>query len=191
MHVMAVAIRQSHPVTDEELMELSRLNPGYQLERAADGRLVVTPTASNSGRRNAELLRRLGNWNAEAGLGEVFDSNTGFRLPDGSVLSPDASWIVRSRWNALPSEERETYAPLCPDAVFELRSRTDSLTELQAKMQAYIRNGARLGLLVDPFDRIVELYRPGMEPVRVSPDSPVSLDPELPGFELHLTQVMA
>ncbi len=182
---MSVTLDLLRPVTDEELMLLSERNPGYQFERAADGRLLVSPTGGESGRRGAEVLRQLGSWNQRTGLGVVFDSSTGFRLPDGSVLSPDASWVVRERWEALSREEQEGFAPLCPDAVFEIRSASQTVQELREKMQAYLRNGARIGVLVDPYARTVEVYRPGQGVARHEDAALVALDPELPGFELE------
>jgi Uma2 family endonuclease len=186
---MAIVLDLLHPVTDEELLRLSERNPGYQLERTADGRLIVSPTGGESGRRSAEVLRQLGNWNGQTRLGVVFDSSTGFHLPDGSLLSPDASWVARERWERLSPEEREGFAPLCPDAVFEVRSPSQTPQELREKMWAYLRNGARIGVLIDPYTRTVEVYRPGREPERYENPDRVALDPELPGFELELGPV--
>jgi Uma2 family endonuclease len=148
---MGIRLDLLHRVTDEELWELSERNPGYQFERTADGRLIVTPTGGESGRRSGEIFGQLREWNRRTRLGVAFDSSTGFRLPDGSLLSPDASWVRRERWEALSREEREGFVPLCPDAVFEVRSASQSLGELREKMEAYRANGARLGVLIDPY----------------------------------------
>jgi Uma2 family endonuclease len=189
VRAMAIELDLLHPVTDEELRLLSERNPGYQFERSADGRLVVSPTGGKSGRRSAEVLRQLGDWNRRAGLGVVFDSSTGFHLPDGSLLSPDASWMAQERWEALSPDEQEGFAPLCPDAVFEVRSPSQTSQELREKMEAYLRNGARIGVLIDPYTRAVEVYRPGQEPERREDPERVALDPELPGFVLELGPV--
>lgn len=186
---MAILLDLLRPVTDEELLRLSERNPGYQFERTADGRLVVSPTGGKSGRRSAEVLRQLADWNRGTRLGIVFDSSTGFHLPDGSLLSPDASWVVRERWEALSSEEQERFAPLCPDAVFEVRSAHQTSQELREKMRAYLRNGARIGVLLDPYERTVDVYRPGLQPERYEGPDRVGLDPELPGFVLELGPV--
>lgn len=186
---MAIKLDLARPVTDEELLQLSERNPGYQFERTARGELIVSPTGSEGGRRSGEVFLQLGAWNRQFRQGVVFDSSTGFRLPDGSCLSPDASWVRSERWNALTREEREGFAPLCPDAVFEVRSQSNTLAELREKMLAYLANGARLAVLIDPDARAVEVYRPGHEPERHEQPARVALDPELPGFVLDLEPV--
>ncbi len=186
---MALKLDLLRPVADEDLLRLSERNPGYQFERAADGRLVVSPTGGKSGWRSGEVYGQLRDWNRHSRGGVVFDSSTGFHLPDGSVLSPDASWVARERWERLSPEEQEGFAPLCPDAVFEIRSASQVPPELQEKMQAYLRNGARIGILIDPYTRTVEVYRPLQEPERHENPDRVALDPELPGFVLELGPV--
>ncbi|WP_448605152.1 Uma2 family endonuclease [Thermoflexus hugenholtzii] len=186
---MGIRLDLLHQVTDEELQELSERNPGYQFERTADGRLLVTPTGLESGRRSGEIVGQLREWNRRARLGVVFDSSTGFRLPDGSLLSPDASWVRRERWEALTPEQREGFGPFCPDVVFEVRSASQSLGELREKMTVYLANGARLGVLIDPYRKAVEVYRPGAPVERYEGVQQVPLDPELPGFTLELEPI--
>ena len=186
---MAILLDLLRTVTDEELRLLSERNPGYQFERTADGRVVVSPTGGESGRRSLEVAYQLRRWNDRSAAGVVFDSSTGFHLPDGSLLSPDASWVRRERWEALSREDREGFVPLCPDAVFEVRSPSQTLQELREKMRVYLRNGARIGVLVDPYERTVEIYRPSQEPKRHENPERVALDPELPGFEMELGPV--
>jgi Uma2 family endonuclease len=109
--------------------------------------------------------------------------------PDGAIRSPDASWVKQEKWEALTKDQREEFAPLCPDFVIELRSRTDLLSDLQEKLQEYIDNGARLGWLIDPLDKQVYVYRPD-QPVEVW-DDPISVsgDLVLPGFELQVREL--
>ncbi|HEV2356119.1 MAG TPA: Uma2 family endonuclease [bacterium] len=183
---MAITLKHTRPVTDDELLELSRQNPGYQFERSAKGELIVTPAGMESGRASGEVVGQLRDWNQSDRPGVVFDSSTGFRMPDGSVLSPDASWVRRDRWDALTIEDRKKLGPFCPDAVFEIRSESNTLAELRDKMRAYLANGARVGVLVDPDRRTVEVYRPGREPEMHQDSKTVSLDPELAGFILNL-----
>jgi len=188
---MGVRLDLLRRVTDEELRRLSERNPGYQFERMADGRLLVTPTGGESGRRSAEIIYQLERWNRGQRLGVVFDSSTGFLLPDGSLLAPDASWVRLERWEALSREEREGFVPLCPDVVVEVRSLGQGVGELREKMGVYLANGARLGVLIDPYGRWVEVYRPGVSVVRYEGVERVALDPELPGFVLELGPVFA
>jgi Uma2 family endonuclease len=181
---MAITIKHVRPVTDGEILELSRRNPGYQFERTAAGELVVTPTGSDSGRREQEIALQLGGWAKGDGRGITFSPSTGFRLADGALVAPDASWVRRDRWQALSTDEQERFAPLCPDAVFELRSKHDSIDELRAKMQHYLANGAHLGVLIDPYEHTVEIHRPGRYPELLRAPVSVALEPELPGFVL-------
>lgn len=178
-------------LTDDQFFQMCQQNRDYRFERTASGELLIMPpTGSDTGRRNVKITTQLDIWNSESNLGEVFDSSTGFTLPNGAERSPDASWVKIERWNALTPEQQEKFAPICPDFVVELRSRTDSLKELQEKMQEYIENGAQLGWLIDRKNKQVEIYRPGKD-VEIL-DNPASLSGEniLPGFVLHLQQIM-
>jgi Uma2 family endonuclease len=159
-------------------------------ERNASGELVImTPAGSESSRRNLEVSRQMANWSKQDGTGIAFDSSGGFWLPNGAMRSPDAAWIRRERWEALSNDERKKFAPLAPDFVVELRSETDRLSQLRVKMQEYVDNGVRLGWLIDPIDRRVEIYRPGQAPTIVDAPTQVTGDPELPGFTLDLTAI--
>ena len=188
---MGVRLDLLHQVTDDELLRLSRRNPGWQFERNAEGELVMSPAGGESGYRSAEVLLQLGVWNRRHGLGLMFDSSTGFNLPDGSCLSPDAAWVHRNRWQALTREQRRRYLPLAPDAAFELRSESDRLSELRAKMETYLANGTALAVLIDPETRAVEVYRPQKTPQRYDGAAPLPLDPELPGFALEVQPLFA
>ncbi|MGF2035415.1 MAG: Uma2 family endonuclease [Nostoc sp. CmiVER01] len=178
-------------LTDEQFFQMCQKNRDYRFERTASGELLIMPpTGSDTGNRNFDMVVELGIWNKQTKLGKGFDSSSGFTLPNGAERSPDVSWIKIERWNALTPEQQEKFAPICPDFVVELRSRTDSLKELQEKMQEYIENGAQLGWLIDRKNKRVEIYRPGKD-VEIL-DNPVSLSGEnvLPGFVLHLEQIM-
>jgi Uma2 family endonuclease len=187
---MALNLKLRIIPTDEDILGLSRENPGYRFERTASGALVVTPTGSESGRRTAEMVVQLGGWNRVHRTGVVFDSSTRFQLPDGSLLSPDASWVRRDRWEALTMQQREGFAPLCPDVVFEIRSESDRVSDLRAKMQSYLVNGARLGFLIDPQERTASVYRPQLEPSVLPSPKKLPLDPELPGFVLDFESIL-
>lgn len=181
---MAISLKLAAPLDDLAILELSRRNPGLQIERAATGELIVTPTGGEAGRREADLVAQLHRWEAQDGRGIVFGPSTGFHLPDGSLLSPDASWLLRERWEALTPSQRAGFPPLCPDAVFEIASQTDTLNDLRKKMQAYLANGARLAVLIDPSRRIIEISSAGGDRRIVEGIRPVPLGPVLPGFSL-------
>ncbi len=166
-------------------------NPDLRLERTAKGDVIVmAPAGSDSGWRNGKLTQRLGNWSDADGTGEFFDSSTGFTLPNGAVRSPDASWIVRERWLAVPLKDRRRFSPICPDFVVEIVSPTDRLSDCREKMVEYLAQGVRLGWLLDPKSGLVEIYRPG-RPVE-SLERPATLSGEdvLPGFVLELKGIL-
>jgi len=149
----------------------------------------MPPTGSDTGNKNADILGQLWLWNRQTQLGQIFDSSSGFHLPNGADRSPDVSWIGQDRWDTLTPEEKSGFAPLCPDFVLELRSKNDSLESLQQKMQEYQENGAKLGWLIDRSRKKVEIYRP-KKSVEVQ-NSPNSLSGEdiLPGFTLDLSEI--
>lgn len=178
-------------LTDEQFFQMCQKNCDYRFERTASGELLIMPpTGSDTGNRNFDMVVELGIWNKQTKLGKGFDSSTGFTLPNGAERSPNASWVKIERWNALTPEQQEKFAPICPDFVVELRSRSDSLKELQEKMQEYIENSTQLGWLIDRKNKRVEIYRPGKD-VEIL-ENPASLSGEnvLPGFVLDLQQIM-
>jgi Uma2 family endonuclease len=187
---LPVRIRLKRPMTDDELMQFCAENELLRVERDANGELIVmSPTGTGTGRTNSEMNFQLALWARETNSGVTFDSNAGFTLPDGSMRSPDAAWIAWARWNALTKEEQDRFAPICPEFVIELRSPSDSLSELQAKMQLWIANGAELAWLVDPSRKAVEVYRPGREAEVLEGGSVVEGDGPVAGFVLELGKV--
>lgn len=183
----AVKIPPAMSVSYEQFLQLVKANPDLRLELTAKGNLIaMAPTGSEGGQRNAELNADFVIWNRQAKLGIIFDSSTGFRLPNGAIRSPDVSWVKKSRWDVLTPEQRKGFAPICPDFVLELASESDDIEDLRTKMREYIANGARLAWLIDPRTRQVEIYRPG-QPVE-SLQSPKTLSGEdiLPGLTFKL-----
>ena len=177
-------------ISHEQFVQLAWVNQNLQLERTATGELIVMPpTGSDTGNKNADILGQLWLWNRQTQLGQIFDSSSGFHLPNGADRSPDVSWIGQDRWDTLTLEEKSGFAPLCPDFVLELRSKHDSLESLQQKMREYQENGAKLGWLIDRNRKKVEIYRP-KKSVEVQ-NSPNSLSGEdiLPGFTLDLSEI--
>jgi len=175
-------------LTHEQFYKLCLANRDVTMERSPKGELIiVTPVGGEGGIQEASLIVKVGVWNEQTGLGVVFSSSTIFNLPSGGDRSPDVAWVKRNRWESLSQTEREKFPPICPDFVIELRSRTDRLTPVQEKMQEYLQSGLRLGWLINPQDRQVEIYRPN-QPVETL-TYPVTLSGEdvLPGFSLPIS----
>ena len=178
-------------LTDDGFYELCRLNRDLRIERTAAGELsIMAPAGGKSSNRNAEITFQLRRWAKLDGTGTTFDSSGGFRLPNGAVRAPDASWMANARLAALTDEQRERFIPLCPDFVVELRSPSDGLSAVHDKMREYMENGARLGWLIDPPGRQVLVYRAGSPPERLAAPASVSADPVLPGFSLETDEIL-
>jgi Uma2 family endonuclease len=195
METFTLNIPPAVGLTDEQFYQLCIANDEWRIELTAAGELIIMPpTGGESGIRNSGLTAKVYNWNEQAKLGKVFDSSTEFRLPNGAFRSPDVAWVKTERWEALTSEQRRRFPPLSPDFVIELRSATDSLNTLRAKMQEYRDNGVRLGWLIDPQTPLVEIYRPGVEveTINFSVEQPPQLSGEdvLPGFVLDLSFIL-
>ncbi len=176
--------------TDEEFEQLVAVNKELRLELTVEGELIImSPTGGETGNRNFEIYIDLGIWNRQNNLGKAFDSSTGFKLPNGAIRSPDASWVRMERWDALTPQQRKKFLPLCPDFAVELVSETDDVEDTQAKMREYLANGLRLGWLINPQVKQVEIYRPHQE-VEIL-QSPVTLSGEdiLPDFILNLQPI--
>jgi Uma2 family endonuclease len=191
LHVPPNFIVDVHSVlTGEDFDQLVRDNPELRMELTATAELILMPpTGSKTGLRNSELNRQFGNWAQVNRSGVVFDSSTLFVLPNGARRSPDVSWVKRERWDALTEEEREGFAPLCPDFVIELRSRSDNLPPLEDKMLEYIANGAQMAWLIDPVRKPVYIYRLNRNAEILEDPETVSGDPELPGFKLDVREL--
>ena len=177
-------------LTDEQFFELCQNNRDLKFERTASGVLtIMSPTGGETSNRNMELSYQLQSWSRQNNLGKAFDSSGGFKLPNGADRSPDASWIKRDRWDTLTPKQREKFVPLCPDFVVELRSASDALKPLQNKMKEYQENGAKLGWLIDPKNKQVEIYRPNQEVEILENPPTLSGENILPGFILDLTLI--
>lgn len=183
---------EPEPYTSEEFAALAASYPDLRMELTREGELIIMPpTFTETGLRNFKLIVRFGAWSEADGTGMGADSSTVFTLPNGAKRSPDLSWVTKARWSALTEEEQQEFAHICPDFVAELRSKTDRLSAVQKKMREYRDNGAKLGWLLDPVSRRVEIYRRGQEVEIV--DNPASLSGEdvLPGFVLSLEGILS
>ncbi len=177
-------------ISDRELELLSRDNPDARLETNSEGQLIfMSPTGGETGDRNSELLFQIKLWNKQSKSGKVFDSSTGFRLSNDAVRSPDVSWIPLSQWNSLTKQQRRKYLPIDPYFVIELMSPTDILSNVQNKMREYMNCGVKLGWLINPDDRQVEIYRHGQDKEVL--DNPQTLSGEniMPNLVVSLEEI--
>ncbi len=182
-----------HPViklTEEEFATFCEQNQDVRIERRRTGELeLMSPTKGYTGNHEAEVVMQLGIWAKRDGTGIFFGPTAGFTLPNRAMRSPDASWILKTRLALMTAEDENRFMPICPDFVVEVRSITDRLRIIQDKMDEYMENGVQLGLLVDPIEKRVHVYRPGAHvEVYENPEN-VSADPELPGFVLNVKDV--
>ena len=194
VEILPVKLRL-HPVidlTDDQLFDFCQINDQWRIELTSEGELLIMPpTGGEAGNQNSEINIDLGVWARQDSTGVIFDSSAGFRLSNGAMRSPDAAWVLRSRLAQLTRAEKQKFIPLCPDFVIELRSPSDRLSTVQAKMQEWMANGARLGWLLDPEQRRVYIYGPqGLVETLESP-SAISGDPVMPGFILNLQRIWA
>lgn len=186
-----IAIRMPNGgMTDEQFYQFCMLNPDLRIERTADKIIeIMPPTNSETGNRNAELLVDLGTWNRKKKSGKIFDSSTGFKLPNGAERSPDVAWITNERWEAIPQEKRQRFAPIAPDFVAEIRSGDQSLNYLKGKMEEYIECGCRLAWLIDPKNRKTWVYYANGDIQTISFDTSLSGGDVMPGLEVRLANI--
>jgi Uma2 family endonuclease len=182
-----VILRPSRPLTDDQLLEFCAANDSLRIERNAAGELVVmTPSGGTTSNLEGYLFRELDLWVEREGRGVAFNSNGGFSLPDGSVRAPDAAWLSSQKWNALSREEQAKFLPFCPEFAIELRSPSDSVAELEAKMSEWIANGAQLAWLIDPPRKLAVIYRPGQEPETLLQPETLHGEGPIAGFALRM-----
>ena len=179
-------------ISDRALEQLCRENPDLRFETDARGKLIImSPTGSQSGKRNSSLLAQVWNWNNQGKPGVVFDSSTGFKLSNGATRSPDVSWIASDRWNSLSDKQKRGFAPIDPDFVIELMSPTDDLSTTQQKMIEYINCGVKLGWLINTDAKEVEIYRLGKDKETLGNPSSLSGEDILPGLTVDLSDIFS
>lgn len=175
-------------LSDDQFYQLCQDNQNWQLERTAQGELIISPPVGGiTGKRESDLNADLVIWNRQTQLGQVFSSSTIFTLPSGAKCSPDVAWIKSDRWESLTLQEQEIFSPLCPDFVIELRSRTHSLSQLHEKMLEYLNSGLQLGWLINPQSQQVEIYRPNQTVEIVQLPATLSGEEVLPKFILNIS----
>ncbi len=181
----------ANPLTEKQFEQLCAHNRDIKFEMTSQGELIImSPTGSESGRQNGDLFGQIWYWNRQNKLGVVFDSSTGFTLSNNAKRSPDVSWIKISRWNNLTQKQRRGFAPISPDFALELLSPNDRLQDVQQKMEEYLECGVKLGWLIYPNEKRVEIYRLGKD-IEVL-DSPQSLFGEdlMPGLVVDLDEIL-
>jgi len=179
-------------LTDDQFFRLCRDNGDFHIEMSGEGELIImTPNRPKTGRKHAKILQHLANWADRDGTGDVYDATSEFALRNGAKRAPDCSWLLKSRWNALTEEEQESFTPpICPDFVVEVRSPTDRMKCLKAKMDEYVANGARLAWLLDPIDNRALIYRPGETVREIEKPEVLSGDPALPAFRFDFREIL-
>ena len=190
----AIVIPKGFKVTPEQFNLLADVEQLARLELTKDGELIVmSPTGGTAGEKNFNLYLDLGIWNRRTKLGKAFDSSTIFVLPDGARRSPDVSWIELRRWNILTLKEKQGFPPLAPDFIIELVSPSDiknqRYEDLQNKMQEYLDNGVKLGWLIEPSAKTVEIYRLGKSVEILNNPQTLLGEDVLPGFSLNLNEI--
>ena len=182
---------QSVGLTDDQFIQLCSDNVDFRFEISAQRELIIMPgTGPATDLKNAEITGQLRNWTKQDGTGVCFGSCAIFILPNGAKRIPDGAWIPKSRWNRFTEEEKSKLIVICPDFVIELRSGSDRLRPLKAKMEEYIENGARLAWLLDPIDNCATIYHPGQTPQQVDSPTIISGDPILPGFKFDFGEIL-
>lgn len=187
---VTVKLQPTIQLTDEQFFHFCRTNREYRIERNSRGDAIIMPPVGwETSNKNALLVTALYLWSKQNGTGFVTDSSAGFILPNGAVRSPDAAWTRQERLAELPPDVLHRFLPLAPDFVIELRSQSDRLGDLQAKMAEYSENGVALGWLIDPHLRQVHIYRLGQSVTILDEPDMIAGEPELAGFELDLRPV--
>ncbi len=177
--------------SDDELYAFCMANPELSIERDENGQvLMAPPTGFEGSSRNMSIGSMIWQWNFKKKVGKVTDSNGGYILPDNSMRAPDVGWLSNERLATITLEDRKKFAHVCPDFVIELRSESDNLKELQAKMEKWLENGVRLGWLVDPQTQTTLIYRPNREPESKLFTETLSGEDVLIGFEMNVAEVL-
>lgn len=177
-------------LTDEEFLWFCLENKDLRIERNSNREIIFRPPVTTlSAYSSGAAFYQLSNWSLLDRGGITFDSSSGFTLPDGSVFSPDASWVSKEKWNKLSEEEKNQFAPLCPEFVIEVKSKSDSLNDLKEKMQNWIKNGVQLGWLIDPPMNRAFIYRPGKPVVDASGQPKLIGEGHVNGFVLDISML--
>ncbi len=177
--------------TDDQFFEFCQINDNLRIERNAKGQIIIMSlTGGNTGIRNVELSTEFVIWNRKKKQGRVFDSSTGFKLPNGATYSPDVAWVANERWESLTERQHEKHVPLCPDFVIELVSGSQSAESLKSKMEEYMENGCQLGWLIDPYKKTTYVFRPKLQSETVPFDELLYGGQILKGFKIKISNII-
>ncbi len=177
-------------ISDSDFERLCAKNPNLKFETDANGNLIVmSPTGTLTGSKNGDLFAQIWNWNRQYKLGKVFDSSTGFKLSNNSVRSPDVSWMALTKWDSLTDKQKRGFAPIDPDFVLELMSPADDLLTVQKKMMEYISCDIKLGWLINPDDKQIEIYRFGQDKEVLNNPSTLSGEDIMPKLIVDLSDI--
>jgi Uma2 family endonuclease len=187
---LPIRLLPENPMSDEEFMRFCAANEPMRVEREPNGEiLVITPAGFTTSRMNQRIGRLLDEWAEADGRGVATGPDGGYTLPDGSMRAPDAAWVASARLKSLSDEEQARFPPICPDFIIELRSPSDRLPDLEAKMHQWIANGAQVAWLIDPQEKSVSIYRLGQEPEHLVQPTSVQGDGPIAGFELVMDRI--
>ena len=177
--------------TVEEFGKICSQNRDLRFEMSKEGEIsVMPPVYSDTSESNADIVYQLKHWARKDKTGKVYESSAGFVLPNGAIRSPDASWITIERLEKLSDEEQHGFKNICPDFVIELRSSSDSLPKVKAKMDEYIENGTKLGWLIDPLKKKVHIYKKNKDVKVLENPKVLKAIGNLKGFELDLSEIL-
>lgn len=178
--------------TDEEFFWFCQENKDLRIERNSNLEIIImSPVTTRSSFSSGAIFGQLYAWNLISNKGIVFDSSSGFTMPDRSVLSPDVSWVSKEKFQLLSEEEKDRFAPICPEFVIEVRSKSDSIEELKKKMQVWIANGAEEAWLVDPIEQVtyLRLANANTEEIVKGFNQKIESRGKLKGFVLDLSLI--
>lgn len=176
-------------LTDDELFDFCQMNTPFQIERDQNQNLrIMEPIGGESGWQESEVTGELYVWNKQAKSGKTFSTPTGFYLPNGALKSSDGSWMSLEKWEKITPQARQKFLYAVPDFIVEIRSPSDNLTDLKAKMDEWIENGVQLAWLIDPKKEKAYIYRKdGSVDTIDGFDGRLSGENVLDGFEFDLS----
>ncbi|MEO0988842.1 MAG: Uma2 family endonuclease [Cyanobacteria bacterium J06639_14] len=174
-------------LSQTDLETFQAQHPDHRLELVSGKVIVMSPSGYESDEVAAEAIRILGNWVRPRRLGRVAASSAGFRLPNVNhdVRAPDASFVSAERLRHSP----QSFAELAPDLMIEVKSPTDSLEALEAKISEFLSLGTQVGLLIDPETQTVAVYRVGQPTLTLGNEDRLTVPDVLPGWEVSVAEL--